>query len=359
MMYKNDAEKAKKRWTAWWNGELTDRCCVNITSWNGKPYTEEDHRILRRPDDPEGRKAYWTDAEWVVKRARIGLEHTWYGGDCLPIITVDLGAAGHAGFFRNSKPYYSQSIWYLPSHPDPNDLEFDENCFLYRKTVDVVRALAEDSGGDYLVAMPDCSGNIDVLSHLMGPEALMFHMVEEPEEVQTALEKIQTAYRNILETSYSLVKNANMGGSCVGWLRTWAPGFHAQMQSDMSVMFSNDMFRQFVEPELRAQTELLDYSLYHLDGMEQIRHLDTLLSIPRLNTIQWTQVVGQPPCTEFFPELRKIQEAGKNLLINVEPWQVEPLLQNLSSKGLCLNLYVGSPEEGEAILKQVEKLTHE
>jgi len=43
----------------------------------------------------------------------------------------------------------------------------------------------------------------------------------------------------------------------------------------------------------------------------------------------------------------------------VEPGQVETLLRNLSAKGLCLNLYVGSPEEGEAILKQAEKLTHE
>lgn len=207
--------------------------------------------------------------------------------------------------------------------------------------------------------MPDCSGNIDVLSHLMGPETLMFHMLEEPEEVQTALKKIQTVYQKIHETSYSLVKDVNMGGSCIGWLCTWAPGFHAQMQSDMSVMFSNDMFKEFIEPELRAQTELLDYSLYYLDGMEQTRHLDTLLSIPKLHTIQWTQVAGQPPCTEFIPGLKKIQEAGKNLLISVEPWQVEPLLQNLSSKGLCLNLEVGSLEEGEAILKQVEKLTHE
>jgi hypothetical protein len=193
----------------------------------------------------------------------------------------------------------------------------------------------------------------------MGPETLMFHMVEEPEKVQAALKKVQSAYRKIHEISYSIVRDVNMGGCCIGWLRTWAPGFHAQMQSDMSVMFSNDMFAEFIEPELRTQTELLDYSLYHFDGIEQIRHLDTLLSIPKLHTIQWTQVAGQPPCTEFFPELRKIQAAGKNLLINVEPRQVEPLLQNLSSKGLCLNLWVGSPEEGEAILKQVEKLTHE
>jgi len=207
--------------------------------------------------------------------------------------------------------------------------------------------------------MSDCTGNIDALSHLMGPDNLMFKMLEEPEEVLAALGTIQSAYRKIHETSYHLVKDVNMGGSCVGWLRTWAPGFHSQMQSDMSVMFSNDMFRQFVEPELRAQTELLDYSLYHLDGIEQIRHLDTLLSIPKLHTIQWTQVAGQPPCTDFLPELQKIQKAGKNLLIHITPQQIEPLLQNLSSRGLCLNLSAGSQEEGEAILRRIEKLTHE
>ena len=69
--------------------------------------------------------------------------------------------------------------------------------------------------------------------------------------------------------------------------------------------------------------------------------------------------MGQPPCTEFIPELKRIQQAGKNLLINVDPSQVEPLMQNLSSKGLCLNLHVGSQEEGEAMLKQIEKLTRE
>ena len=117
------------------------------------------------------------------------------------------------------------------------------------------------------------------------------------------------------------------------------------------------MFKEFIEPELREQTEFLDYSLYHFDGIEQIRHLDTLLSIEKLHTIQWTQVAGQPPCTDFIPELQKIQKAGKNILINVSPRQIEPLLQNLSPKGLCLNIRARSQEEGEAILKDIERLT--
>ena len=360
MLYMNDVEKTRERWIAWWNGELTDRCCVNINTRNAKPFTSEERKLLEKPNDEAGLTAYWTDPEWLVKRTRIEMEHTWYGGDSFPTALVNLGAAGQAGFFRDSKHHFDpHSVWFFPSHSDLSELEFDENSFLYRSTVDVTRALVEDSGGDYMVAMSDCTGNIDALSHLVGPDDLMIKMLEEPEEVLEALEKIQFTFKKIHETSYSLVKDNNMGGSCIGWLQTWAPGFHAQMQADMSVMFSNNMFREFVEPELRAQTELLDYSLYHLDGIEQIRHLDTLLSLPKLHAIQWTQVVGQPPCTDFIPELRKIQEAGKNLLIRTEPWQVETLMENLSSKGLCLNILAETQEEGEALLKQVEKLTHE
>ncbi len=360
MLYKDGIEKAKERWGAWWNGELIDRCLVNITARKPIPITSDEQKILQVPDTPDGLLQYWTDPEWIVKRTRIGLERTWYGGDAFPIATVNLGAAGHAGFFKGSKySFDARSLWFYPSLQSFNELEFDEGSFLYKKTLEVTRALAEDSKGDYMVSMSDCSGNIDALSHLIGPDELMIRMLEEPEEVLEALGKLQHAYKKIHEESFNIVKDVNMGGSCIGWLKTWAPGLHAQMQSDMSVMFSNDMFGEFIEPELRSQTEFLDYSLYHFDGIEQIRHLDTLLSIEKLHTIQWTQVAGQPPCTEFIPELQKIQKAGKNLLIIVNPRQIEPLLQNLSSKGLCLNVRVRSEEEGESLLKNIEKLTHE
>ena len=112
-------------------------------------------------------------------------------------------------------------------------------------------------------------------------------------------------------------------------------------------------------PELRAQCGLLDYALYHFDGVEQIRHLDSLLSIERLRAIQWTQVAGQPPCTEYFPELRKIQAAGKSLLILVSPEQVQPIMENLSSRGLYLITNAGSREEADALLNSIAKWTHD
>ena len=236
-------------------------------------------------------------------------------------------------------------------------LTFDPDSVLWHKTLELARAFAADGKGDYFVSMPDSSGNVDALSHLLGPDELLPMMLEEPESVSCALEKIQSAYTGILREVYNIVAPVNDGGSCIDWLSTWAPGLHAQMQCDMSVMISNGMFEEFTMPELRAQCDFLEYPLYHLDGAEQIRHLDSLLSLEKLRAIQWMQVAGQKPCTDYIPELKKIQAAGKNLVIIVSPRQVKPLMENLSSRGLFLVTRTQKREEADALVRDVERWT--
>lgn len=354
MRYKEDWEMAKKRFTAFWNGEILDRCCVSVKAQ--RPDAVYKPRVLNTQEEID---RSWTDPQYIIEKERERMANTYFAGESFPSISVNLGASGHAGFFRGADHLFAESVWFSPSLEDPDDLEFDENSYLYRKTLELVHAFAEDSRGDYVVSMPDTSGNADALSHLMGSEALLPAMLEEPEAVQKALAKIELSYERILREVYDIVRDVNEGGSSVGWLNTWAPGFHAQMQSDMSVMISNPMFKEFILPELQQQSRYLEYPLYHLDGVEQIRHLDDILSIPELRAIQWTQVAGQKPCTEYFDQLKKIQAAGKNLIIIVSPEQVEPIMENLSSKGLFLLLDVRTPEEADDIIKKVERLTHE
>lgn len=357
MLYKEDWLQAKKRMSAWWDGELIDRCCVSVVA--EKPGRKTADPIQLKPTGEEDWFKYRTDPEEIIRRSRYFMEHSWYGGEAFPLVNLDLGAAGHAGFFKGAKYRLEDTVWFFPSLNDPEKLEFDENSYLFRQTVQLAKELAADSRGDYMISMSDCSGNADVLSHLLGSEELLPLMLEEPDVVQKAMRKVQYAYEQIHRQTYDILKDVNDGGSCVGWLRTWAPGLHAQMQSDMSVMISADMFQEFIEPELRAQCDFLEYPLYHFDGIEQIRHLDSLLSIEKLRCIQWTQVAGQPPCTEYFPELRRIQEAGKNLIIIAEPGQIRPIMENLSSKGLFLLLQAPDIETGEAMVREVASLTHE
>lgn len=358
MRYKDDWEMTKKRFEAFWQGEIIDRCCISVRADRGGN-SQAVAEAWRIPEDDAGRVRYWSDAETIIRRNRLRMENTYYGGESFPAAFINLGASGHAGFFKGAKHYFENSVWFFPSVSDPREVEFDENSFLYQKTIELARALAEDSRGDYIVSMPDGTGNADALSHLMGPDALMTAMLDDPDGVQIALSRINEAYKRCMKEVYDIVKDVNEGGSCVEWLSTWAPGFHAQMQSDMSVMISNDIFREFVLPELKSQSAFLEYPLYHFDGVEQIRHLDDLLAIPELRVIQWTQVAGQPPATEYIPELQKIQAAGKNLLLYVSHEQIEPLMENLSSRGLFMITGASDREEADAIIRRVSKLTHD
>lgn len=355
MRYKPDWDKARERLTAFLNHEVVDRCCCAVFAREGGNEAVSHNP----PADPAERFAYWTDPERVIARYRRQMERTTYGGEAFPQIFVDLGAAGHAGFFKGAKYRFEDSVWFFPSHEAPDDIEFDPYSDLFERTMSLARAYAQDSKGDYIVSMPDCTGNADALSHLLGPEALLPLMIEEPEAVRRALRRIEKAYEAAMRGVYEIVKGVNGGGSSIGWMSTWAPGLHAQMQSDMSVMISNDMFEKFVMPELRAQCDFLDYPLYHFDGVEQIRHLDSLLSLEKLRAIQWTQVAGQRPCTDYIPELRRIQAAGKGVLILVAPAQIRPLMENLSSRGLYLVTAVRTADEADAILKDVARLTHD
>ena len=355
MRYKNDWEQAKKRLTAFWNQEVADRCCVSVKAFDHQALSTV--RIVNGTD--EERFRHWTDPERIIQRNRLRMENTYYGGEAFPCIFVDLGAGGHAGFFKGAKYYFGDSVWFFPSIEEPDELEFDQNSFLYQKTLELAQSFVQDSQGDYMVSMPDSTGNADALAHLMGSENLMISMLEDPEAVQRALMKLQKAYESIMTDVYGIVKDVNEGGSCVDWLSTWAPGYHAQMQCDMSVMINNDMFKEFIMPELQAQCRHLQYPLYHFDGVEQIRHLDDLLSIPELRAIQWTQVAGQKSCMEYLPVLQKIQAAGKSLLIPCGAEQVRPLMENLSSKGLYLVTTTSTQEEADAIIHDVERLTHD
>ncbi len=349
----NDWDRRRSRHAAFWEREILDRCCCSVTV---APVGAHE-RIV--PKTTAERLRHWTDPEVVIRRHRARLDGTYYAGDSFPQVFLDLGAAGHAGFFRGERHRFEESVWFFPSLDKPDDLAFDEDSFLYRKTLELAQALVDDSGGDYFVSMPDTSGNADALSHLMGPENLLPAMLEEPVAVQDALRKIQTAYERIISEVYDIVRDNNQGGSCIGWLDTWAPGLHAQMQADMSVMVSKAMFDAFILPELVRQCAFLAYPLYHFDGAEQVRHLDSLLSIPNLRAIQWTQVDGQPPATAYMNELKRIQSAGVGLVIMAHKQQIEPLMSGLSSKGLYLVSSADTQEEADEMVKRIGAWTRD
>lgn len=364
MKFKDDWSKAKERLTAFWENELIDRCCLSVVApRDGAVYEEP---VL--PESMEDKIKWWSDMDVRVKLARTHIEKTYYGGEAFPQAFTYFGAAGHAGFFKGAnfgigdiKDSGHGNLWFFPRLQDRSTkpLEFDPDALLFTKTIELAKALVEDSGGDYFVSQPDISGNVDALAHLRGSDTVLMDMMTEKEAVHTDLEKIQAAWLLASERVYQITRENNEGGQTIGWMNTWARGRHAQLQSDISVMISPDLFDEFVLPELKEQSAWMDRALYHFDGADQTKHLDKLLSIDTLHAIQWTNVEGQREPMYFIDTLKKIQSAGKGLLMLVKPEWIEPLMKELSSKGLYLVTAAPTEELANDMIKMVSKLTRE
>jgi len=357
MRYKDDWEQSRKRFEAFWHQEIVDRCCIAVTSpRRGMERTYWNLKSLPRLYG-------WADPEAIVRRSVAQFEVTRYGGESFPGIWLNLGPSGHAGFFKGIQFHANEdTVWFTPtlSEDDYGSLEFDSSATLYTLTMSMARYFVGQAKGEYFISMPDTSGNLDALAHLRGNDGLLMDMAVEHEGISQALVTLQSVWERIIRDVYTIVHNNNDGGSMIYWLKSWAPGLHSQMQGDISVMISPDLYKKLIVPELLAQADFLEYPLYHLDGAEQIRHLDHLLGVEKIKAIQWTSVAGQPPPSHFLGALKRIQASGKSLLISLtDPREVEPLLTNLSSKGLYLVLDAENEDQVDTLLGIAVRHTHE
>ena len=86
-------------------------------------------------------------------------------------------------------------------------------------------------------------------------------------------------------------------------------------QCNFCYMIGNPMFREFVLPTLRRDVERLAHSIYHLDGVGELRHLDDVLALEALEAVQWVPGDGQPGAGHWIDVYRRIAAAGKGMWI--------------------------------------------
>ncbi len=360
MEYKHDWDQTKKRFEALWNNELVDRCCISVKGWKNK----RTYKSPLDPLNPDELKRHWLDGEYILKNELHKMEHTVYGGESFPMVWLNLGPGSHAASFKGVEHMLrNESVWFSPI-PESEGLIIEENpdSFIEQKTYELAEYYANENKNRYIVSMPDSCGDLDALSHIRRSELLLLDMLLQPDDVNAAVAKIHKVWERILRKSYEIIKNVNDGGSAIGWLDTWAPGLHMQMQVDISVMISEDMYQSFGVPELNYQSEIIEYPLYHLDGYEQAKFIDQICSVKKLRMIQWTNVDGQPSPVEFIPEMKRIQRHGKGILARVHTAkEAEIILKELSSKGLyiLIDQYVDSEDDVKQIIRMAEKLTKE
>lgn len=136
------------------------------------------------------------------------------------------------------------------------------------------------------------------------------------------------------------------------------------MQCDFSAMMSPTQFKELIVPSLKKQCDALDYSLYHLDGPDALRHLPALMEIDSLKALQWTPGAALPEAADeqWFPVYDKVFEAGKSLWISnreggaeVQIDRAKKLVKRYGIKGTYIIFGKTDPDSAKAIMKEYAK----
>lgn len=355
MFYKDNWEETKRHFQAFWSKDYEKRCCLSLR------ICDKENASKDFPIKASSLEEQYLSPDYLYQRYIWEIERTTYIAEALPCYYLNFGTAGHAAYFGAHPHYKEDTIWFEPTLSDPNikNLQYDVQERTLQNHKEIAGYLANRAKGKFLIGMPDNCGNIDALAQLRGSENLLIDMLESPDFVHQACQKITEVWKTTQRQFFDILAENNEGGSSHGWMQLWCPKRHAQIQCDFSVMISPEMFEEFVLPEIEACSRYLDYTTYHLDGQEQIRHLDMILSCKDLDNIQWTPVAGQPKTSSFIQELQKIQKAGKGLILLPEKSEVPFLLENLSHRGL--HLVVNGEfekEEAEDLIQLAEQLAH-
>ncbi|MBM4042915.1 MAG: hypothetical protein FJ290_30870 [Planctomycetes bacterium] len=359
---RSDWSESRERFRAFWQRELVDRCCMAVRArWKGAPAAP----VVPAPTTYEELVRAWVDPEANLKRMLAGMERTFYGGEAYPATTMCLGASAMAAFYGARVEFRPETVWFHPAIRDIRRCRWDtpiEAAPLYRETFDATRYYASECRGRYLVGLPEIGSATDDLSLLRGMQELLYDMIDAPDAVHRGIHALVQTWCRVHTDLFHIARPCNDGGCCIPWMQTWAPGPHYQMACDFSAILSPEMFREFIVPELEGYMSVNEYSVYHWDGPDAVKHLDALLELPALKAIQWTPGAGQPRTSSprWLPHLKRIQAAGKCLILPcAEPDEVETLLAELSSRGLFISTYAATEDEARALLRRVAAWTHD
>lgn len=356
MRYKQDIEKVKERFDCFWGNEYAGRALVAVTApkqpgVNISMFHNSDIQMYK---EPERLKEYWENPHTIYQNNINRIENTYYAGEAFPVIFQNFGTSGHCNYIGAKPVYGNDTIWFDKGYSRLDEITGEISTPAYKRHIKLTEYLSNNADDKYFIGMPDNTGTIDAIAHVFGSAELLLEMYENPVEVIKVINNVNRIWRKTSEKFYKIAESVNKGGAHA-WMYLLAPGRLQHMQCDLSVMISPVMYERFVIPELEYQMKWIDFPVYHFDGIEQERHLNHLLSLKKLMAIQWTEVAGQASPTKYIPVLKRMQQAGKRLIIMCSKNDIVTLLENLSSKGLYLNLSADSPDEADEIVRLVEK----
>ena len=349
---KPDFEQAMQRIEAWFNHEILDRPPVRFAQHNA----EYAGSLSAAGRSWPGLKERWFDAEFQVDHFLESIRGRKFYGETFPIYWPNLGPSVYAAFHGATLDYAEVTSWARPCVVDWEDIErltFSYNNEYFKGIEDLTRVALEKAGGKFMVGYTDLHGSLDCVADWRGAHQLCLDLMDAPERVHEMLGIANHSFVPVFNYYDSLLKTHDQ--LSVTWMAIPSRGKMHIPSCDFTSMISRKAFDEFYLPYLLQEVENMTHNIFHLDGKGMLRHLDCILSIPQIQAIQWVQGVGDDlPIEQWLPVIRKIQAAGKGVVVDLQLKELEAFIAAMKPDGLYLCIAAEEQNQPD-ILKRVEK----
>ena len=344
-----DFQKISQRFEAYWELKNTDRPLVSAS------YMTADLSNHPAFSDPS-MEAAWLDVKAIHERIVAQFSNMQMFGEYFPHWNINFGPdilGAVLGCELSFSPWTSWSTPFVDSWETFSGVHFDEQNKWWQKLLSFTDYALAHSNGGYFVGLTDLHPGGDGVCAIRGVEATLMDLADDPELIKKMTFELLPVFKKMVDDTYALTEKHGQKGSS-NWTRLWHPGKFYVTSCDMCCMLSKPMFDEYILPELAAESDYLDASIYHLDGPDAIKHLDSLLSIDSLNGIQYVPGDGCPPASSFIPMLKKIQAAGKVVQTYVLAEELDIMYEAFKDdpRGIFLQYNCNSKEEAELVARR-------
>lgn len=348
---KPDMEMCLKRIYAWFEQDIIDRVPVRFSVHNSFIKGSETAKSF------SNYKERWFDHEYQVVNYKNSIEGISLKGETFPVFFCNLGPNIYSAYFGEELFYDDVTAWTghsVKSWDDLEKLKFSYDNLYFKKTEELMHTALQMCGSDFLVGYTDLHGGMDCVAGWRNPEDLCIDLYDYENEVKKAVSLADSRFLEVFDRFDDTLKHN--GQLSITWMGI--PSFQKLHipSCDFSSMISPSQFEEFCLPSIKMEIAHMDQNVFHLDGEGVARHLDMILELPEITAIQWVPSPNHPNGVFAYMDLyKKIQSAGKSLVLDIEPRELDEFMQNMSPQGLYLCMNVTDGEQQDRILDKLEK----
>lgn len=351
--YKPDFEEARRRWDAFWEGEIIGRPCLHIV------VPKDGREAPPWPPRLAGLKLGFRKA---IEMYEAYASARTFMAEAIPYFVPTFGPDQFASFLGaklNLSEESADTTWVDPFVEDweaAMPLAISEENESWRRMQEYVEIAAEISEGRYLVSQLDLHSNMDALSAIRGPERLCMDLLDQPDVIDRAMAEVRPYHGRVYDRVYEKGRMQERG--TIGGVPLYSRGEYAVIQCDFICMICPDMARRFVIPAVAEEAAHGDCCVFHYDGPAALVHFDDICGIGDIAVVQYVPGAGGGGHIDCLDLLKRFQAAGKGLQVNGAAEQVKAMHRELKpEKVLYIVTDVPTEAAGAELIRWFERNT--